>query len=104
MTRTNLKPRGYAGDSEMMRMVYLNEHIGKSTFEKLMHKFPLDQPGAQAVRHRKEIVVRMLKKVESESHTTKQQGLRVMSVACGPALELEDILLSKDEIQINSTD
>jgi extracellular factor (EF) 3-hydroxypalmitic acid methyl ester biosynthesis protein len=94
MTQTNLKPRGYAGDSKMMRMVYLNEYQGDSTFEKLMHKYPIDQPGAQSVRHRRKIIVQMLRKVENEMPISGQQGLRVLSVACGPAFEVGDILVS----------
>ena len=94
MTRTNLKPRGYAGDSEMMRMVYLNQYQGDSTFEKLMHKYPIDQPGAQSVRYRRKIVVQMLRKVENEMHISEQQELKVLSVACGPAFEVWDILVS----------
>jgi extracellular factor (EF) 3-hydroxypalmitic acid methyl ester biosynthesis protein len=95
MTRTNLKPRGYAGDSEIMKMVYLNEYQGDSTFEKLMHKFPVDQPGAESVRHRRKIIVQMLRKVENELSISEQQYLRVLSVACGPAFEVWDILVSQ---------
>ncbi|MGV7224363.1 MAG: class I SAM-dependent methyltransferase family protein [Nitrospinales bacterium] len=94
MTRTNLKPRGYAGDSEMMRMVYLNDYQGDSTFEKLMHKYPIDQPGAQSVRHRRKIIRNMLRKVENKLTISEGQALGVLSVACGPAFEVCDILVS----------
>ena len=30
--RSLLKPRGFAGDSEMMRMIYLNDYQGDTTF------------------------------------------------------------------------
>ena len=53
MARTNLKPRGYNGDSEMMRMIYLNEYQGDSTFGKILHKYSVTQAAAQAVRNRR---------------------------------------------------
>jgi extracellular factor (EF) 3-hydroxypalmitic acid methyl ester biosynthesis protein len=97
MMRTNLKPRGYAGDSEMMRMVYLNQYQGNSTFEKLMHKFPLEQPGAQSVRNRKKIVVDVLNKLKNTNNISSQQKIKILSLACGPAIEIEDILASSED-------
>lgn len=95
MTRTNLKPRGYAGDSEMMRLIYLNDAQGKSTFSKLMHLHPVGLPGAEAVRNRRKLIVKMLKNTHKKF--TQEQRLKVLSVACGPAFELQDIFqTSKD--------
>jgi len=97
MTRTNLKPRGYAGDSKMMKMVYANDYQGNTTFKKLMHKFPLDQPGAKSVRNRRKIVVKMIHKINEDMQVAKGQVFRVLSVACGPAEELQDILVSEQD-------
>ena len=47
MARTNLKPRGYNGDSEMMRMVYMHDYQGGSTFGKILHRFSVDRPAAR---------------------------------------------------------
>lgn len=94
MARTNLKPRGYPGDSEMMRMVYLNEYKGNTTFEKLMHKFPLEQPGAQSVRNRRKIIVEFLNQVKNTDHITSHKEIKILSLACGPAIEIEDMLAS----------
>ena len=58
MARSNLKPRGYTGDSEMMRMIYQNDYQGDSTFGKIMHKFSMDQPAAQSVRNRRTEIVK----------------------------------------------
>ena len=98
MTRTNLKPRGYAGDFEMMKMVYANEYQGNTTFEKLMHKFAVDQPGATSVRNRKEIIVKMINKTSQYMRLAENQKLRVLSIACGPVAELRDILNSPHSI------
>ena len=60
MARTNLKPRGYSGDSAMMKMIYDNEYEGESTFGKLLHKHPSEHPGSQAVRNRRKLISEML--------------------------------------------
>ena len=95
MKRTNIKPRGYAGDSEMMRLIYLNDAQGKSTFSKLMHLHPVGLPGAEAVRNRRKLVVEKINNVRSNSSTDKKT--KVLSVACGPAFELQDIFQKPED-------
>ena len=68
MARTNLKPRGYAGDSEMMTMLYSNDYQGDSTFSKLMHKHPVEHPAAQAVRNRRHVIARMFREMKEAWH------------------------------------
>jgi len=92
MARTNLKPRGYNGDSEMMRMIYLDGYQGESTFGKIMHKFSVDQAAAQAVRNRRKEVAGMLHQFIERFPLPASEKLRVLSVACGPAFEVRDIL------------
>jgi extracellular factor (EF) 3-hydroxypalmitic acid methyl ester biosynthesis protein len=92
MARTNLKPRGYSGDSEMMAMIYRNEFKGAGTFAKVLNKHPLEHPAAQAVRNRRELVTQRLLAVQGAHGEDK---LTVLSVACGPAFELQDILCSE---------
>ena len=60
MTRTNLKPRGYAGDFEMMKMIYDNNYEGDSIFGMIMHKHPMEHPAAQAVRTRRKLIARLI--------------------------------------------
>jgi extracellular factor (EF) 3-hydroxypalmitic acid methyl ester biosynthesis protein len=91
LLRTNLKPRGYAGDSEMMRMVYENGFRGASVFARFMHRHPLVTPAAQAVRNRCQVIT------EALARRTKDiagRRVRVLSVACGPAFELRSLLTS----------
>ncbi len=92
MARTNLKPRGYNGDSEMMRMIYMNDFQGDSTFGKIMHKYSIEQPAAQAVRNRRHVVADMLHSAIARCEVPATERLRVLSVACGPAFEVRDIL------------
>jgi extracellular factor (EF) 3-hydroxypalmitic acid methyl ester biosynthesis protein len=86
MARTNLKPRGYAGDSEMMRMLYSQEYEGETTFAKVLHKHAIDQPAAEAVRNRRNTIARWF------DSQFEGEPVRMLSVACGPAYELVDIL------------
>ncbi len=93
MARTNLKPRGYAGDSEMMTMIYRNEYSGDSTFARVLNKYPLGEPSAQAVRNRRGIVARALRDFRAQTPDAERtKPFRVLSVACGPAWEMADIV------------
>ena len=97
MTRTNLKPRGYSGDSVMMKMIYVNQYEGSSTFGRLMHKHPIEHPAAQAVRNRRKLVAEMLKTLKTRKLDSGNK-IRVLSVACGPVFELKDVITSAEDI------
>ena len=99
MARTNLKPRGYSGDSEMMRMIYSNDHRGGSTFSKALNKHPLEHPAAQAVRNRREIISKKLADLQDKAGGKPNDRITILSVACGPAYEIRDILKSADDCQ-----
>ena len=97
MRRTNLKPRGYSGDSEMMRMIYLKEDLGDSIFEKLMHRHPIESSAAQAVRDRCKTIVEMMREARLTADIEPGERLKVLSVACGPAFELIDLLQTAED-------
>jgi len=94
MRRTNLKPRGYAGDYEMMKMIYDNSYEGKSIFGMLMHKHPMEHPAAQAVRTRRKLIAKSFQEIDKNNNWNDKKKLSILSVACGPAYELKDILTS----------
>jgi extracellular factor (EF) 3-hydroxypalmitic acid methyl ester biosynthesis protein len=96
MARTNIKPRGYSGDSVMMKMIYDDQYAGSSTFGRLMHKHPIEHPAAQAVRNRRDLVAKMLRTLKSKELKSSQK-IRVLSVACGPAFELQDVITSAED-------
>lgn len=97
--RSNVKPRGYAGDSELMQMIYENGYRGETIFDKLMHKHPITAAAAQAVRNRKVMVPEEIHKaLKKHKRGKNKRKFRVMSVACGPAKELEHIITSPDII------
>ncbi len=89
LKRTNTKPRGYAGDAELMIMLYENAYIGATVFAQLMHKHPVETHAANAVRSRRLLVPRVLREV-MRAHPNIAP-LRVLSLAAGPAWELRDI-------------
>jgi extracellular factor (EF) 3-hydroxypalmitic acid methyl ester biosynthesis protein len=95
--RTNLKPRGYAGDAEMMQMLYENRYLGHYVFNKLLHKHPLEQPAAQAVRNRRVLVARKLNELRNK--VGRQTKIRALSVACGPAWELQDAITAPEDAE-----
>jgi extracellular factor (EF) 3-hydroxypalmitic acid methyl ester biosynthesis protein len=91
LLRTNLKPRGYAGDSGMMRMLYEPDFRGSTVFARFMHRHPLDTPAAEAVRNRRGLLAAAMARARTEP---AHQGFRtrVLSVGSGSAFELNDVL------------
>jgi extracellular factor (EF) 3-hydroxypalmitic acid methyl ester biosynthesis protein len=85
VTRTLEKPLGYAGDFEMMNLIYRNELQGESLFHKCVERFFLLQPEPYAVRNRVEY---LLGKIRSTLEKTSGP-VRILSVASGPAMEIQ---------------
>ncbi len=100
ISRTNLKPRGYAGDSVMMQMIYEKDIRGHSTFSKLMHKHPIEHAAAQAVRNRRVLISNSLEEAQAQSIQNRQEPYKVLSVACGPAFELLDLVKSAEDCDL----
>ena len=96
LRRTNLKPRGYAGDSQMMIMCYENDYRGNFVFNKLIHKHPLETRAAYAVRNRRILTPQLIRKAQKDSSGLGRWGFRIMSVACGSAVELQDFFLTSE--------
>lgn len=94
IARTNLKPRGYIGDSEMMRMIYRNTWEGETTFGRILHKHAVGQPAAEAVRNRRADMARLVREYVHSHTPAEGQRTRLLSVACGPAMELNEVVAS----------
>lgn len=54
------KPRGYAGDSEMMNIIYRKEFEDTSLMGKLIHKIATECDACIAVRNRWELLARLI--------------------------------------------
>ncbi len=95
--RTNLKPRGYAGDSMMMRMLYENEFRGPTIFSRFIHRHPVETAAAQAVRNRVGLLSSRIGQLARERPAG--QTLRIMSVASGPAWELREVFRRRTDFE-----
>ena len=92
--RATLKPRGYAGDSEQMRMIYLNDYQGDSTFAKLLHKHAVEHTASRSVRNRIGIISQMVNIFRNSSRWQDSDKIDVLSVGSGAAFELKNIFYS----------
>lgn len=92
--RATQKPRGYAGDFGLMQMIYLNNYQGDSTYSKLTHKHAVEHAATQSVRNRIKLIAQLLDNHQNSSHLLSRGKIKVLSVGCGPAFELKNILKS----------
>ena len=81
------KPLGYAGDYEMMRMLYDNSYEGTTHLGRLIHKYFIETNSiAIAVRNRLIMIPQLI------IEYINRKNISILSVACGPAYEVTDIL------------
>jgi extracellular factor (EF) 3-hydroxypalmitic acid methyl ester biosynthesis protein len=89
--RTFTKPLGYAGDYEMVNMIARNSPEGPSLYAKVVNLSFVRQAPAEAHRNRLKFLVQRL--IEETVRAAKPgQPARILSVACGPAFELQTFL------------
>ena len=99
LQRTNLKPRGYAGDAELMIMLYENAYVGTYVFNQLMHKHPVETRAADAVRFRRALIPQVLRQVLPDFPGLPAHGFRLLSLAAGPAWELHDLICDRADAE-----
>ena len=83
------KPRGYAGDFQSIDWIYANEAGGTGRLGPALDRCFLDEPAAQAVRNRRGLLRRTITRL-LERH--RDRPVRIVSMACGPAREIFDVL------------
>ncbi len=96
--RALTKPLGYAGDFEMMNTIYRNEFEGEDLFTQVLNKIDCEGSASKAVRNRRAYLGGKLKEVVepfSPGYTA-----RIISIACGPCLEIYDILKSMEGVKL----
>tara|TARA_B100000749_G_scaffold280455_1_gene276727 strand:+ start:164302 stop:165753 length:1452 start_codon:yes stop_codon:yes gene_type:complete len=94
--RSYNKPLGYAGDFEMMNIIYRSENFGESLFEKALQRYYVQEPAARAVKNRS---VYLKNKIKQEILNRKdQQVIKFLSVASGPAREVQ-LVVQDPEVQ-----
>ena len=83
------KPRGYAGDGELLDMFHRAGYEGETPLGRLIHRVSMLQPAAQAVRNRVELVR------EGMEEAMYRMGVksRFLSMGCGTSPELRRFCL-----------
>lgn len=89
--RTFTKPLGYAGDYEMVNMMFRDRWEGANTYAKIVNSIVIVSGGAEAHRNR---IDRLIEYLEAEGRRALSAGrrLRVLNIACGPAIELQKFI------------
>jgi extracellular factor (EF) 3-hydroxypalmitic acid methyl ester biosynthesis protein len=99
LRQINVKPRGYAGDADAMVMIYRDEYSGRTAFNQLLHRYSVNTSAAHAVRFRRHHIPRVLREVRSRCSGLPPHGFGVLSIACGPAWELEDVFGTPEDFE-----
>jgi extracellular factor (EF) 3-hydroxypalmitic acid methyl ester biosynthesis protein len=95
LNRARTKPLGYAGDYEMMNMLYREHAEGTSLFGKALNLYATQSPVAQANINRIEFLGR---KIEAALASRPGERVRIASVGCGPAQEIQTFLTKRPEL------
>lgn len=93
--RTYAKPLGYAGDYEMVNMMFRDASEGSSLFSKMVNVYALQLPPVVAHRNR---ITYLTENLVSESLRLAAKGkpMRVYNLGCGPAQEIQRFLTEQD--------
>jgi extracellular factor (EF) 3-hydroxypalmitic acid methyl ester biosynthesis protein len=99
--RTYSKPLGYAGDYEVVNMIMRDPFEGASIFAKIINYCFLAQKVSIAHQNRIDYLVQQL---VAEGLRVRRAGreLRVMSLGCGPAVEVQRFM-AQDSLASNAT-
>jgi extracellular factor (EF) 3-hydroxypalmitic acid methyl ester biosynthesis protein len=104
--RTFHKPLGYAGDYEVVNMMFRDPYEGSSLFAKMVNAYALQLP--PIVGHRNRITYLLERLVEETRRITFQhRKARVFNMGCGPAQEIQRFLIRDhvcDEAQFTLAD
>ena len=88
IARAFSKPLGYAGDYELMNIIYRNRPEGETPIGRALHQWANSFRSACAVRSRRRWVLQQM-----QDHARQRDGAyRVLSLASGPAMELQDLV------------
>lgn len=95
LNRARTKPLGYAGDYEMMNMLYRDHAEGASIFGKAMNLYATRSPVAQANINRIEFLGQRI--LETMARVPNGR-VKIASIGCGPAQEINTFLTKHPEL------
>ncbi len=81
------KPRGYAGDFEMMNAIYRNGYEGNGLFGKVLHNYVTIEDQSETVLFRKPYFIGHMEKA-----LATQGPKNILSIASGPAVEIQEVV------------
>ncbi len=85
--RAYTKPQGYAGDYRMMELGQANVLSGETLFARFLHYYSQHTSLGQTIKARAGVAFEAAKEVVNSG-----KPVRIMSLACGPAVELRRLL------------
>jgi extracellular factor (EF) 3-hydroxypalmitic acid methyl ester biosynthesis protein len=93
--RTFAKPLGYAGDYEMVNMMFRDAAEGGSLFAKMVNVYALQLPPVLAHQNR---ITYLNEHLGSEAlrRAAENKGMRVFNLGCGPAQEIQRFLANHE--------
>lgn len=94
--RTYTKPLGYAGDYEMVNQIINEPRQGPSAYFQIINTVFLNNAVSQAHRNRIDILVDKLSELTKSLVGSKK--INILNIACGPALEVQRLLSSVDNV------
>ncbi len=90
--RARNKPRGYAGDAVMMDLIYDSERVASEQLSgttKTIFKTVTDFPTCASVEVRRRVIAGRIDALAQARRAAGQPPLRLLSLACGHARELD---------------
>jgi extracellular factor (EF) 3-hydroxypalmitic acid methyl ester biosynthesis protein len=95
LRRAREKPLGYAGDYEMMNMLYRDHAEGPDLFARVMNLCGTRQAAARANVNR---IAYLGGRIEAAARDCRRERLRVASIGCGPGQEIRELLSRRPEL------
>lgn len=93
LRRAHLKPLGYAGDYEMMNMIFRNKADGASLFGQVLNVYASQELAARATVNRLSYLAEKIR-----AAIEVRGRVRLASIGCGPARELQLLLEAHPEL------
>lgn len=93
--RVFTKPLGYAGDYQMVNMMYVNQRAGKTTYAKFVDDWLLSGGPPEAHRNRIVMLEKSLAEI-AENAKSRNKQIRILNIGCGPAQELQKFLANEN--------
>jgi extracellular factor (EF) 3-hydroxypalmitic acid methyl ester biosynthesis protein len=93
------KPRGYAGDYEMMNQIYRNSFEGHDLFSRILHHYIANENSGESVKFRRPYLASKITASLSRPGTS-----RVLVLASGPAMEVQDVIKQSKQDSLDRLD